>query len=58
MVELLVLCLSCCCRLTMTCSRWCKERLMCLASCRTRPSAPVLATLSDPAKSTRFSLDL
>jgi hypothetical protein len=31
---------------------------MYLASFRTRPSALVLATLSDPAKSTRFSFDL
>ena len=31
---------------------------MCLASRRTRPSARVLATRSDPARSTRFSLDL
>ena len=31
---------------------------MCLASWRTRPSAPVLATRSEPARSTRFILDL
>ena len=31
---------------------------MCLASWRILPSTPVLDTLSDPAKSTRFSLDL
>ena len=31
---------------------------MCLASRRTRPSALVLATRSDPARSTKFSLDL
>jgi len=47
-----------CCKETMTCSRWWRERLMCLASWRILPSTPVLDTLSDPAKSTRFSLDL
>ena len=31
---------------------------MCLASCSMRPSARDLATRSDPARSTRFSLDL
>ena len=31
---------------------------MCLASWRMRPSAPVLATRSEPARSTRLSLDL
>ena len=29
------------------------ERLICLASSKFTPSAPVLATFSDPAKSTR-----
>ena len=49
---------ECRCRLTMTCSKWWSDELMYLASCKTRPSAPVLATLSEPAKSTRWSLDL
>lgn len=51
-------CLPYCWSVTITCSRWCSERLMCLASWRIRPSAPVFATRSEPAKSTRFSLDL
>ena len=47
-----------CWSVTITCSRWCSERLMCLASWRMRPSAPVFATRSEPARSTRLSLDL
>lgn len=31
---------------------------MCLASCRILPSGLVLATLSEPARSTKWSLDL
>ena len=46
------------CSTTMTCSRWWSERLMCFASCSTWPVAQVLNTLSEPARSTRFNLDL
>ena len=39
----------------MTCSRKCRERLMCLASRSSAPSNPVLITRSDPARSTKLS---
>ena len=46
------------CKAMITVSRWCKDRLMDLASVSCRPSTPVLATRSEPARSTRWSLDL
>ncbi len=41
-----------------TCSRKCSERLMYFASASRVPPIPVFPTRSEPAKSTRCSLDL
>mmetsp|Transcript_44569 Transcript_44569/g.123473 ORF Transcript_44569/g.123473 Transcript_44569/m.123473 type:complete len:228 (+) Transcript_44569:1678-2361(+) len=43
------------CNATITCSRWCKDKLMYLASFCKFPSTPVFEMRSLPAKSTRCS---
>lgn len=40
-----------------TCSRKVRDLLMCTASLAEAPCTPDLLSLSDPARSTRFSLD-
>ena len=41
---------------THTCSRKCRDKLMYFSSARRVPPTPVFATLSEPARSTRWSL--
>ena len=46
------------CRATITCSRKCRDRLMCLDSLsRAPPSIPVRLMRSEPARSTKCSLE-
>ena len=49
---------TCWWRRTMTCSKWWRDKLMCLASFSWWPLTPDFATRSDPARSTRWSFDL